>query len=444
MIALALGLQTVLWLSVGALYLAHRGSSLFHPVSFYLVFHGLVFVLRPWAVHGLGFDSQWRAMQFQPTPGGFVATLALASLGLLVFAATAIPAGNGRAAPAVSATSYTPAQRTAFHLAAAVLLPLALYGAWRDAQLFGTLVQAPGGTGMVQQGGHTFFQNTTGYIVKAHHLLVPLAALFAAVHGFRWWALLPVGAVCVYRAFLGSRWGLVVVLGVLLLLHLAGREGRWLRGVHLALAVPVVLAFVAIGQDRDVLRHLTGVGPLRDHGMPIAREGGWLHRLDRADFANFDFLAYIRWAVPGESRTHTYFTQHLALVTQPIPRMLWPGKPHGSPVQLVDLNRHGWWGTRTKSAVGDGWLSWGLPGVAITLALAGAGWGGLHRWYARRASDPMATAAYCCFLPVCVLYFRDGSLVTVARTGMWMLLPVVLWVAAWRVLAWFGRRSDGP
>ena len=440
MIPLALALQTVTWLGVAALYAGHRAASLFHPLSFYLVFHGLVFVARPWAVWALGFDSQWEAMQFHPTPAGVAATLGLASVGLLAFAATVLPAG-GSHAPEVGpvSTAFTRDQRHAFHLVAAVLLPLALYGAWRDAQIFGTLVGTPGGAGMVQVDGHTYFRNTTGYIVKAHHLLIPLAALFAAVHGFRWWALAPVVLVCLYRAYLGSRWGLVVVLGVAMLLHLARHGKRWALGRHLPLIVPVAAAFIVIGLNRDVLREVTGVGPSRGHAMTPGE--AWWQRLDKADFANFDFLAYLHWMVPGQSRTHTYFTQHLALVTQPVPRMLWPGKPHGSPVQLIDLNAWGWWGTRTKSAVGDGWVSWGLPGVVLTLGLAGAAWGGLHRWYARRPREPLATAAYACFLPVCVLYFRDGSLVTVARTGMWMLLPVALWWTSAAGLGWLRTRA---
>ncbi|WP_207436492.1 hypothetical protein, partial [Sabulibacter ruber] len=59
------------------------------------------------------------------------------------------------------------------------------------------------------------------------------------------------------------------------------------------------------------------------------------------DLGNFDYLSFILWVVPKESGTYTWFTQYLQLFTEPIPRVLWPAKPIGPPVQYFSLHDFG-------------------------------------------------------------------------------------------------------
>lgn len=450
MIGFALGLQVVLFLLVAALFLAWRGGSLLHPLAPYLAFHGLVFVLRPLLVHLGGFDSQWLFMGFRPTPAQVVETLAVSSFALVAFAAGSlwtgrVPARVARPAPAP--LSFTPAERQAFHLVLAALLPLALYAAWRDLEVFG-LVGDPafGGPGDMRRDaetGHTVFVGTSAYIVKAHNLLVPLTALFVAVHRFQWWAYLPFLGFLVYRLYLSSRWGVIVACGILLLLHLARDRRRWPALGALLLALPVAGAFHAVGQDRAAFRALVGLdtpGTALVERAPPAHAPAWLQDLDGPDFANFDYLAYIVAKVPAESGTHTLFTQYLALFTQPIPRVLWPDKPIGPPVRLVDLNEHGRFYGRTWSLPGDGWMSYGWLGVAVTLVAAGALLGRAYAWVMARPQAALVLVAWCAFLPVAILWFRGGVITSVARLGMWMLLPVLLWWLSARALDRLARR----
>jgi hypothetical protein len=456
MIAVALGLQVALFLLVAALFLAWRGASLFHPLALYLAFHGLVFVLRPLLVHLGGFDSQWLFMGFRPTPAQVVETLAVASFALVVFAAASlwtgrVPAHVSRPAPAPLA--FTPAERQAFHLVLLALLPLALFAAWRDLEVFGLIGDpAFGGPGDMRRDpttGHTVFVGTSAYIVKAHNLLVPLTALFVAVHRFQWWAYLPFLAFLGYRLYLSSRWGVIVACGILLLLHLTRARRRWPALAALLLALPLAAAFHAVGQDRAAFRALAGLstpGVAMLERAPPQAAPGWIQGLDGPDFANFDYLAYIVAKVPAESGTHTYFTQYLALFTQPIPRALWPDKPIGPPVRLVDLNRHGRFYGRTWSLPGDGWMSLGWIGVGVTLAAAGALLGRAYAAVAARPQATLAVVAWCAFLPVAILWFRGGVITSVARLGMWMLLPVILWWVTARLLTWLERRRrpHGP
>lgn len=438
MIAVALVLQGVFWLCVTAFFLAQRAASLFHPLTFYLAFHFLVFVARPVLVHVAGFDSQWFHMRFTPTPETFVLTLLISSYGLLVFAAFALAAGAASAQPPRPVDFEAP-ERRAFAAIFMLLLPLALYSAWLDARLFGTL-SALDGLGMrVDPGsGHTVFVGTTGYLAKAHNLLIPLTALFVWVNRFRWWAWAPFLMFLAWRAYLGSRWGIVVALAILLLLHLHAHRRRWLRPIPVALAIPVFLVFHAIGEQRAAFRDLIDVEPRRAVASAAAGEESFLQSLDKPDFANFDFLAFIVDAVPERAQTYSYFSQHLALFTQPVPRMLWPDKPVASSLSLVRLNDFGWFGHRTRSLVGDGWMSLGWAGVTLTLALSGWLLGRAHHWFRARHEAAFPVAAYCCALPATLLWFRGGNLATAAELAMWMLLPIGLWWGLARVLGWYG------
>ena len=52
---LALAGQVLVWLAVIQVFLMTRQASLYHPLSVYLLFHGLTFVARPLLVYYLGF-----------------------------------------------------------------------------------------------------------------------------------------------------------------------------------------------------------------------------------------------------------------------------------------------------------------------------------------------------------------------------------------------------
>src|SRR5215472_10450429 len=89
----ALIAQVALWLVVLVAFLLSGQASLFHPVTLYLLFHGLVFVMRPILVICFGFDSVWNYMFFDPSPEILVRSLAVSSLALVVFCSTCMAFG---------------------------------------------------------------------------------------------------------------------------------------------------------------------------------------------------------------------------------------------------------------------------------------------------------------------------------------------------------------
>jgi hypothetical protein len=79
-------------------------------------------------------------------------------------------------------------------------------------------------------------------------------------------------------------------------------------------------------------------------------------RFDTQDYANFDFLSYVVWLVPEKSGAYSYGLQYLQLLTEPIPRILWGGKPVGPPVKTgVDLYAYANFNGLTVSMAGR-WL----------------------------------------------------------------------------------------
>jgi len=382
-------------------------------------------------------------MSFTPDAEGFVRSLAVASVGLVCFAAASLATGAARPAFAARPWRFGRADRTAFACVAAVLLPVALYGAVLDLRLFGRYAADPadlaGDPGMLRDAatGFTVFAGTTAYLVKAHNLLAPLSVLCVVAGRFRWWAYTPFVLFLGYRLYLGSRWGVVLALAMLLLVQLARTRRRWPPLKACVAVLPVIGLFAWVGLDRDALRTLGGHP--RAHAPLDRVYAPQRHPLDTPDFANFDYLAFIVDRVPARTGRYSHFSQHLELFTRPIPRMLWPGKPVGPPIRPFNLNDHGRFHGRTRSLPGDGWMSLGWPGVVLTLGAAGGLLGLAHRWLWRTRAGIYGWLVYAAGLPATIQLFRDGALVSLARFGMWMLLPVL---ACW-ALATLLRRLAG-
>ena len=124
MIELALTAQLLLWLIVLGAFLASGQASIFHPVTIYLLFHGIVFVARPLVVHYLQFDREWLYMEFEPSETYFLRSLAASSLALVIFAAACTatgwcPVSFKTPAPA----PFSPEERTALVVLTMILAP---------------------------------------------------------------------------------------------------------------------------------------------------------------------------------------------------------------------------------------------------------------------------------------------------------------------------------
>ena len=312
-----------------------------------------------------------------------------------------------------------------FFWAAAICVPIGAYSltkTWNSAASTGTAF-----SGMARDAatGVSYNVESNGYIVEAQLMLASSAAIVAWLFRFRLIAMLPLLAFVVFRAGTGGRGPFVTALGTVGLLYLYERRRRWPGLAFLIMAPLLIIAFQTVGDDRGAsVRRLLGqdttsqiFGPKRTGERPF--EG--------MDFANLEFFEYAVYVVPQRSHAYGYFADILQLFTEPIPRALWKGKPIGAPVDRLHLFRYGNPVGMTGSLPGEGWMSLGWFGVVLWCGLWGWGLGTIYRKFVEGSQGTFQTIAYMTFLPVLIIAFRDGQLITIFRQGIFFFAPIALW-----------------
>jgi hypothetical protein len=440
MIELALWFQVLVWLIVLGVFLVSGQASIFHPLGIYLGFHLLVFVIRPMLVYFFGFNAIWNYMVFEPDSNNFILTLAVASVGLVVFATMSLMVGRANARFVQNLPpSLSPTQSRALVIMTVALAPLIAYSIYKGA----------GDTGGERTANGVFIlTKTTGYITDAQFMIAPLLCLWLLKTRFHWLSLIPVLLYVAYRSWCGwARWTIILFLLTVVLQYCWYRRLRWLPAWTLAVAVPALILFNVLGRNRDLLKnylseHNVDQEEISAPGISAAEQR--MEKLDTQDFANFDYLAAVVSIVPKRTQTYTYGAQYLQLFTEPIPRILWPGKPAGAPVQTFDINQYANFTGLTFSLVGDGWCSGGWIGVVITLGLAGTLVGFAHRLFWSESKSPISAVFYLSFLGISANWYRDGG-ISVFKFLLWtwlplLMLPVVTWfmtqrrVPGWSVI----------
>jgi hypothetical protein len=144
------------------------------------------------------------------------------------------------------------------------------------------------------------------------------------------------------------------------------------------------------------------------------------------DFANLEFYEYIVHAVPQKTGTYGYFLDNLQIFTEPVPRVFWPDKPVGPPIQLFSLFDYGYPIGMTYSLPGEGWMQLGYLGVAIWCGLFGWFYGWLYNKFQRSSQSTIAVIAFLLAMPLSFQFFRDGLLLTLIKTHAWFLMPVLM------------------
>jgi len=430
---LALTGQALLFLIIIGVFLATGQATIFHPLTIYLGFHALVFVIRPLLICVFNFDHEFVYMGIRPDPQLLVRVLAVSSLGLIVFAVASV--GLGWCQPQFQ--THTPApfiqkQRQALLLLALTLLPVIAYSIRAGQTDFA----------VEERGGTYVTTGASGYTIEAQLMAGPLICAMLAVTRFNRWALLILVPYVAYRAYAGmSRWSFVLLFVALGLMYTWQTRRKWLPLWLMVCMLPIFPLFKVIGEDRVLVKELiTGEydPSLRNHTEPgMSATERFRAKYDGPDFANFDFLTYVVANVPERTGMYTHGVQYLQLFTEPIPRKLWPGKPAGAPVATFNLNAYGNFLGRTVSLVGDGWMSGGWLGVAITMALAGVLLGLAHRWFWRHSQNNMVALIYLVGLAMLPQWFRDGG-ISISKFLFWNLSPLIMWIG----LTWMlGNRS---
>ena len=272
--------------------------------------------------------------------------------------------------------------------------------------------------------------NSVGYLNDAQFVIMPLLCIWLVVTRFHWLNVLPVVLYLGYRTWFGwARFTIVLFVAMVVAIYCWQNRRRWFPMWALAAVVPLFLLFNLIGHNRDILKQYLAGEEVRtiEYDPGMTAEEKLKAKYDNQDAANFDALAYIIAVVPERTGTYTYGTQYLQLFTEPIPRLLWKGKPVGAPVGFFDLNAYGDFIGLTVSLVGDSWMSGGWVGIVIILALVGGFLGWAHRWFWNHVHNNLAALFYLTALPMLTQWYRDGG-ISIAKFMLWNWLPLLLWI----------------
>ena len=428
LLELALIGQLIFWLLIVLLFLISGQASLYHPLTTYLGFHAVVFIIRPLAVHWLGFNTMWNYMMFEPSESQFIRCLVVSSVALAAFAVAGIACGwCAPKFPPTPPAPFTREQTIALAVVTALLLPI----------IARSIFASFSGEGTGQQiGGVYVLTGATGYTLEAQYMMGPLLCAWLAVTRFRWPMLVLAVAYLLYRSYGGwSRWTILLSFVAISLLYAWQKRIKWPPMRIVLCAVPLLLLFNLLGHNRDYFQQLLrGEPAVRRELQPgLSPAEQFQTKYDGPDFANFDFLTFVTAMVPERTGTFTYGSQYLQLFTEPIPRKLWPEKPIGAPISLFSLNQYGNFVGMTVTLPGDGWMSGGWIGLIITMSIGGAALGLLHRWFWKHIADNVPCLFYMVGLAMLPQWYRDGG-ISIAKFLFWNLAPLILWaVLTWAV-----------
>jgi oligosaccharide repeat unit polymerase len=427
MYEIALFFSVACLIAVGAYYLRSPQFSVFHPLTIYMLFHGLVFVIRPILSTILGYEQIYRAYQFTPSPADKLTVILASNLGFLTFAFAALRFGN----PAMRFKSDPMIQwerdriKPSFLWVLAICSPIAIYSlikVWT-----GAATNGEGFEGMVRDAATGVYINTTsnGYVAEAQLMLATCSAMLAWLFRFHLLALLPLVTFTVFRAGTGGRGPFIAALVTLGLLYLYENRRRFPSLRVMVLLACLLPIFNAVGNDR-------GASIRRAIGTEASSEIFGVRRGDEKfmegmDFGNLEFFEYLVYAIPQRTGNYGYFVDTLQLFTEPIPRALWKGKPVGAPFNHIFLFDYGNPVGMTRSLPGQGWYSLGWLGVVIWCGFWGWALGQLYRRFVESSQSSFLVLAYMTFLPILIVAFRDGQIITIFRQGLFFLAPIALW-----------------
>ncbi len=417
-----LALNVVLFALLTGFYLRSKVSSLYHPLSIYLAFHGIVFVLRPILSWYYGYQLIYKLYQF--APDAYVKSMALvaANIGLFSFAAASLRWGrepfrnrSDRFAAAELQALAKPLWITVLLLFPLIALSLRSYWKLRGVDV-DTLVLDPATGTTINTAGN-------GYLQAAYCMGVALFPLIAWIGRFRWWSLIPAFVFAVAQAGSGLRSPIVSELLCLCGLFLYARGRKWFEPRTLVILLGAAFAFNAVGADRgESVRALLGEKPTVNLAEVQASAP-----LEGMDLGNLEFLEFLIDKIPRATGSYEYFVDNLQVFTEPIPRVLWKDKPVGQPIRFFYLFDYGFPIGMTRSLPGEGWTQLGLAGVAIWCGLWGAICGWIYSCYVRSGQSAIQTAYYMTFLAMLIVFYRDGLLTTMLRQGLFFLMPMLVW-----------------
>jgi hypothetical protein len=417
-------LSVVLFIGTTIVYLRDPSASAFHPVTFYLLFHGLVFVARPISSWYYEFNQIYDAMRFTPSITDKVEALVCTNLALVVFVAVCL--FLIREPLHFKQNNYDLAQRRMlserFVVVALVLGAIAAYSIYWTLDFMQTEESF---SEQDMRTGARVMTATNGYFYAAGWMLATIVAVIAYLGRFKLWAFAPFLAFAAFRFAAGQRGAVVAALVMMALLYMYDKRRKWPTFAVVLAIIPAVLAFDAIQADRGLaLREAFGfeISDVDRRRYAVVREERFLETMD---LGMLEMVEFLTWSVPEKTGSYDYFVSNLQVLTEPIPRALWPDKPSGAPIKMFDLYSHAVTVNGVMSVPGMGWMYWGYPGVIIWAAVFALIYGSAYKAFALSRHSNVAVIAYMIFLSTAVVAFRDGLILTILKQVLFYMAPLV-------------------
>ncbi|MCK1325061.1 MULTISPECIES: hypothetical protein [unclassified Bradyrhizobium] len=404
---------------------ANRQLSILQPVTILLGYHFLFHLMKPALWYYFDHNHAFEYMHFYPNEEDVTNSILISIVGLLTSYLAYVfffrydnLAIRARLAPAINSA------RTSSTTRALILVVLALSFVAFVQRLRGYLGSDDGfqlaqdartGNLGFTEGSGWWFELSSAYVFCGVYLWITSGfsrvwGLIMSSLGFLW---LTVGQ----SRFVFVYWAMTVAILVLTRSKFSFRKLL----VLLPLGAILIIAFIALGQNRAAIREAV----FGTSSPPRVSEWKRESPLDTLDISTFEVQTATVSIVPRLTDSYTYFTEHLRIVTEPIPRALWAGKPFGDPIKMFQINRFANLVSLSTGWYAEGWLSLGIIGVVIT-CLVYAMLSSLVMQVLLTSGGSNGAFAYTVLVPLHLQWMRDGVLVSVLKFSLFLTLPAII------------------
>jgi hypothetical protein len=419
----------VMWFAAVIFFFYVRRIPFYHPVSFYLFYHLLGFVLRPFVAAHPEANTVWNYIGFDVKKDHLIFSTIATNLGLLALSVGAILSKNGRDIESkIKLREFFIHRKIIFALACCFVTALSLYTSRASTSSFD--LDAPPAYELEadETGGQALIE-VSGYKTAMEHFIVGLLVMLFLLFDMNFLTLAIFLPWILVRMWIGTgRWNFLLPLIFAGTINTWWGNRNWPSKKFLIVGLIFLLAFNILGGNREAFRMLmageyTWKNLVEDHQETRGVDFGL------SDFQEFELTTFL-YAVVPEQTGWNYGSQYLRLLVWPIPRQLWPDKPvFTSFVNLGDIgNVFG----LSFSILGDFYSILGLPSLVICMGLLGYF---LQSFYTSvvSTSNLYLFTAYWVFLMECPQWFRDGG-VTIIFFFSVIYLPIALCL-------WLGKTS---